>query len=36
MKKAVIGVSITRKNDTIYIFDSFGVGEIPSIIYKNL
>ena len=26
--------SITRKNNTIYIFDSFGIGEIPSEIYK--
>ena len=26
--------SITRKNNTIYIFDSFGIGEIPSKIYK--
>ena len=26
--------SITRRNNTIYIFDSFGIGEIPSEIYK--
>ena len=26
--------SIKRKNNTIYIFDSFGIGEIPPIIYK--
>ena len=26
--------SITRKNNTIFIFDSFGIGEIPSEIYK--
>ena len=26
--------SITRRNNTIYVFDSFGIGEIPSEIYK--
>ena len=26
--------SITRKNNTIFIFDSFGIGEIPPEIYK--
>ena len=26
--------SITRKNNLIFVFDSFGVGEIPSEIYK--
>ena len=26
--------SITRRNNTIFIFDSFGIGEIPSEIYK--
>ena len=26
--------SITRRNNTIYIFDSFGIGEIPSEIYE--
>ena len=26
--------SIIRRNNTIYIFDSFGIGEIPSEIYK--
>ena len=26
--------SITRKNNTIYVFDSFGIGEIPLEIYK--
>ena len=26
--------SITRINNTIFIFDSFGIGEIPSEIYK--
>ena len=26
--------SITRRNNTIYIFDSFGIGEIPKEIYK--
>ena len=26
--------SITRRNDTIYVFDSFGIGEIPLEIYK--
>ena len=26
--------SITRKNNFIFVFDSFGVGEIPSEIYK--
>ena len=26
--------SIIRKNNTIYVFDSFGIGEIPSEIYK--
>ena len=30
--------SITKRNNTIYVFDSFGIGEIPHeiyIIYKN-
>ena len=26
--------SITRKNNTIFVFDSFGIGEIPLEIYK--
>ena len=26
--------SITRRNKTIFVFDSFGIGEIPSEIYK--
>ena len=26
--------SITRRNNTIFIFDSFGIGEIPSNIYE--
>ena len=26
--------SITRRNNTIYIFDSFGIGEIPKEIYE--
>ena len=26
--------SITRRNNTIYVFDSFGIGEIPLEIYK--
>ena len=26
--------SITRSNNTIFIFDSFGIGEIPSNIYE--
>ena len=26
--------SITRRNNSIFIFDSFGIGEIPSEIYK--
>ena len=26
--------SITRRNNTIFIFDSFGIGEIPLEIYK--
>ena len=26
--------SITRRNNTIYVFDSFGIGEIPSKIYE--
>ena len=26
--------SIIRRNNTIYVFDSFGIGEIPSEIYK--
>ena len=26
--------SITRRNNVIFVFDSFGIGEIPSEIYK--
>ena len=33
-KKSGHWCSITRKNNTCYVFDSFGIGEIPSEIYK--
>ena len=35
-KKSGHWCSITRRNNTIYIFDSFGIGEIPKEIYKNI
>ena len=34
MKKAVIGVALSRKNNNIFIFDSFGIGHIPKNIYN--
>ena len=34
IKNQDIGVQLLRRNNTIYIFDSFGIGEIPSEIYK--
>ena len=34
MKKDSHWCSITRRNNSIFIFDSFGIGEIPSEIYK--
>ena len=33
-KKSGHWCSIIRRNNTIFIFDSFGIGEIPSEIYK--
>ena len=36
MKKAVIGYSLSRKNNNIFIFDSFGIGHIPKNIYRHI
>ena len=33
-KKSGHWCSITRRNNTIYVFDSFGIGEIPLEIYN--
>ena len=33
-KKSGHWCSIIRKNNTIHVFDSFGIGEIPSKIYR--
>ena len=34
IKKVVHWVSLSRKNNNIFIFDSFGIGDIPNKLYK--